>query len=314
MSLNFLVQTNQTPVKGGVAIIDISQLAIATAIQNFSDRQYEKFNINIMRHLVLNTLKTNVMMARKSGHPNIVIAVDNTHSVGYLRRDIADYYKRNREKMRAESKFDFDGFFENFPIVLQEISDNMPYKVMSIPRFEADDHIGVITMYCLVRNIPVRIVSSDGDFTQLHKSELVTQWSPGQKKFVKPKYGSPHLDLMYKIVKGDKKDGVSPIQTRGDFYVNPIEGQRAPAASTKWIESLADCENDEQIKKLLNDETLWKRFKENRDLIDLSYIPAVYQEQIVEAYESAQAASKGTMYKYFVRSGLKQLLTEIDKF
>lgn len=314
MSLDFLVQMNQEPKKPGVALIDISQLAIATAVQNFSGKEYETFNIGMMRHLVLSTVKSNVVRARKEGYPTIVIAADNTHKHGYTRRDIADYYKRNRQKMREDSKFDFDGFFEHFPVVLQEIQDNMPYIVLNIPRLEADDHIGVITNYCLVRNIPVRIVSSDGDFTQLQKGDQVTQWSPALKKFVKPKYGSAHMDLMVKIVKGDKKDGVSPIQTRGDFYVNPIEGQRAPPAATKWIESIADCTTDDQIEKLLNDETLWKRFKENRDLIDLSRIPDVYQEQILEVYETVKPASKGKMYKYFIRSGLSKLLKDIDQF
>lgn len=314
MSLDFLVQMNHEPKKPGVALIDISQLAIATAVQNFSGKEYETFNIGMMRHLILSTLKSNVVRARKEGYPTIVVTVDNTHMHGYTRRDIADYYKRNRQKMREDSKFDFDGFFEHFPTVLQEIQDNMPYIVLSIPRIEADDHIGVITNYCLVRNIPVLIMSSDGDFTQLHKGDMVKQWSPTLKKFVKPKFGSSHMDLMVKIVKGDKKDGVSPIQTRNDFYVNPLEGQRAPSAATKWIESIADCTTDEQIEKLLNDGTLWKRFKENRDLIDLSRIPDVYQEQIREMYENAVPASKGKMYKYFIRSGLSKLLKDIDQF
>ena len=212
MSLDFLLETNKTKPKDGYALLDISQLAIATAVNTFSDASFEKFSLNLMRHLILSTLKSNVVRCRNEGYPNIVICADNTHTEGYWRREIASYYKRNRAKIKENSKFDFEGFFEYFPQVLQEICDNMPYIVMYIPKLEADDHIGVICKWCAIRNIPVRIVSSDGDFTQLQKYENVTQWSPMQKKLVKPKNGSAHLDLIYKIVKGDKKDGIASIR------------------------------------------------------------------------------------------------------
>ena len=60
----------------------------------------------------------------------------------------------------------------------------MPIKQVYVPDCEADDVIGYIARHKFTSN-KIVIVSSDKDLYQL-LSDRVTQWSPGQKKFIAP--------------------------------------------------------------------------------------------------------------------------------
>ncbi|MGZ7230684.1 hypothetical protein ACXWOM_09495, partial [Streptococcus pyogenes] len=94
----------------------------------------------------------------------------------------AYYYKKNRADGREESEWDWEGYFEGIRTVIEEFEKYMPYHMMNIDKMEADDHIAVLTKKLSLEGNKVLIVSSDGDFTQLHKYPNVTQWSPMQKK------------------------------------------------------------------------------------------------------------------------------------
>ena len=127
------------------------------------------------------------------------------------------------------------------------MKDYMPYIVLDVKHAEADDCIAVLAKYLTVSgNFKVRIISSDGDFTQLHKFEDVDQYSPMQKKFVKVKTKSPEMDCMVKILKGDRKDCVAAIKVRGNFWLNYEEGvERTPPTATAYIENMVGKSDDE---------------------------------------------------------------------
>lgn len=312
MSLNEMFFGEETP-PDGVAILDFSQIIMAAAFVEFGEAaKFPKISENMLRHLVLNSIKYNKKLAAKHGYTNLVVAVDNSTS-GYWRRDVASYYKRNRKNDREESPFDWTGLFEAMYKIIFELETNMPYTLMNIDKVEADDHIAVIVKVCNDKNIPVLIVSSDGDFTQLHKYPNVKQWSPMFKKWVKPKI-SPLMDTVIKVVKGDKKDNVASIKVRGDFHTSKVEGERQPSVKSSMLDSIADNYfDDSAIEQLLTSEE-WSRYKENRILIDMDYIDEDISALILKRYNSYVPAKRNRIYSYLVKNGLSKLTQHANDF
>ncbi|ADG60140.1 rnh RNaseH ribonuclease [Acinetobacter phage Acj9] len=243
----------------GAVLIDLSQIALATAAVTMEPG--EKFTIPLVRQMILATLRKNALKFKAEGYTKVVVAIDNAR-YGYWRRQVEDYYKRNRAIAREEAEeanqFDWEGYFEGLGVVIQELKDYMPYTVIDVRHCEADDVIAVLSQYMSSIGWKVRIISSDGDFTQLHKLKNVDQYSPMQKKFVKVKTGSPEEDCLTKVMKGDRKDCVASIKVRGDFWLNYNVGvERTPQTSPKFVTELVG-KSDEEIYQMFYDEIFKK--------------------------------------------------------
>lgn len=308
MNLNEMFGSEEDQ-KEGIAFVDLSQLALAVALNTFADG--EKIPVPMVRHLFLSTLKKNVLQFRKQGYTKVIICVDNAKS-GYWRRDLAYYYKKNRAKGREESKWDWEGYFTGIRTVVEEFEKYMPYVVMNIDKYEADDHIGILVPYLSLKGHKIMIVSSDGDFKQLHKYPNVKQWSPMQKKLVKIKTGEADLECLTKVLKGDRKDNVASVKVRSDFWFTKLDGERTPPFATKLLEQCLDA-GPEGMKELLT-ETEYNRYLENRVLIDFEYIPENIAKTIIDYYESYKIPPRGKIYTYFVKSGLSKLTSKINEF
>lgn len=305
-NLNFL-SDEEDKVLPGVMLVDLSQLASATMMHTF--KEGEKISTGMMRHLVLSTIKHNVLKFRKDGYEEVIICVDNALP-SYWRREEAYYYKKNRSQGREKSEWDWAGYFEGIRTVVEEFKSNMPYIIMDVSKAEADDCIAVLTQKLTGQGRKVIIVSSDGDFVQLHKYPGVSQYSPMMKKLVKSKTGSPALDLMTKVIKGDAKDNVASIKVRSDFLYTKVEGERMPPIKTKFVE---ECLDAEDITKLLS-VTEYDRFLENRLLIDFDYIRGDIKSAILDLYNNYKVPGKNKIYPYFVKSGLSKLLKDVGQF
>ncbi|QBX32652.1 hypothetical protein Asfd1_26 [Aeromonas phage Asfd_1] len=305
--LNDLMGGSDEPSTDGVNIIDASQLIIATILTNATPKD---INEKMIRHLVLDTMRNNVKKFRKD-YPETIVAFDDSTN-GYWRRDIAHYYKHNRKVAKEASEWDWDLLFTIINKIVGEMLLIYPnVKMIKIDKTEADDIIAILTKRFTEQGRRVMISSSDGDFTQLQKYKGVKQYSPAQKKEVKPKYGSPRHDLIVKIVKGDKKDGVSSIKVRNTFYHDKVDGERSPPCATKWINMLA--ESDDPRSALENEE--WqKRWDENVQLIDFDAIPDFVSQRINETYNVTTTNPRGKLYSYFVKNQLVNLLKKINEF
>lgn len=293
----------------GVNLVDFSQLVISTITATFKPE--DKLDVDIIRHLTLNTIRSNVSKNKKD-YPTIVIAIDNA-KIGYWRRDVAYYYKKNRAKSRDKSAMDWETIFEAMHLVTEELKENMPYHVISKDKTEADDVIAVLTKHISTKHpqCKILITSSDGDFTQLHKFPKVKQWSPIQKKWVVCKHGSPRNDLRYKIVKGDGKDGISSIKTRSDYKITKLDGERAPMISTiKFLNPLLEASNPYEL--LSGDELA--RYKENEVLLDFELIPEYISSPIIDQFENVKPAPRRNLYPYFVSKRLVKLIDHINDF
>lgn len=289
----------------GIHFIDMSQVCLATASANFVD---QTINEDFMRHLILSTIKFNVLK-HKRDYPITVCAFDNKVG-GYWRRRYGYYYKKNRAKLRSKSNFDWEGYFNAMNTVLPEFIENMPYISLYLQGIEADDIIAVLTKRAALEGRPIRITSSDGDYTQLHKYPGVKQWSPMHKKFVTPKTGQAQLDLMTKLLKGDKKDGVAGIKSRSDYIITKLDGERAPSITTDFIMQCLEADDP----RTLMTEAEAKRFDENQIMINFDFIPDDISNTIIEAYDNHVVPARGKMYPYFVKNRLVKLLPNINDF
>lgn len=306
--IDSLTGTEPEPANG-VNIIDASQLVIATINATFHDDP-KSLTEDMLRHLIIDTIRAN-KTAKQKEYPEVVVALDTPSSRGYWRRDIAPYYKRTRAKAREESKFDWGSIFPLINKIFSELTEVYPgIKLISVDRIEADDIIAVLTKKFTLEGKRVLITSSDSDFTQLHKYPSVKQWAPAQKKWVVPKNGSAYADLMYKIIKGDKKDCIAGVKCRSDFFANPIEGQRAPSCTTKWLNTIIDAENPRSV---LSDSEQ-ARYDENIMLLDFDKIPSHISDSIITAYETKVVPKRAKLYTYFVQNRLVKLLEKINTF
>ncbi|AGB07008.1 ribonuclease H [Vibrio phage ValKK3] len=291
----------------GVNLVDFSQIVLSTIMATY--KPTDLLTVDLIRHIVLNTLRSNVLK-NKLKYPRIILCIDNGKG-GYWRKKEAWYYKYKRSEQRDDSGWDFETIFNAMAQIKEEIKENMPYYVMDIEGVEADDHIGVLTNYYVSKNVPVLITSSDGDFTQLHTSKLVRQWSPIQKKWVKPKHGSPEMDIMFKCIKGDKKDGIAPLKAPNDHYTHG-DGRRAPSVRKEELRTLMTSTPDE-LKKLLTEEQ-FARYEENRKLLDFAFIPKNISDSIIEQFEAQKPAPRSKIMMYFASKKLDKLIESMSEF
>ncbi|CAD5241683.1 RnaseH [Klebsiella phage vB_KpM-Mild] len=303
-NLNKLMQDEGEP--DDTMIIDISNISIATLMNNFKPKEQASITIEMIRRLVLDTLRFNVVKF-KGEYPEIVIAFDGRN---YWRRQKAWYYKKRRQIEHEESEWDWDRL-NNFLIpVFEEIRQNMPYLGLKVEFAEADDIIAVVTKKAVGEGRRVLVVSADSDFTQLQKYNGVRQWSPPQKKWVTPKYGSPRNDLRYKNIKGDKKDSIACIKIRNDYIVTKVEGERAPAVKSSELEAWLEADDPTT---LMTPE--WAaRYKENEELRDFEFIPKDIENSIIEAYNTPKSGSKAKMERYFMDNKLSRMFEKLSDF
>lgn len=290
----------------GIKIIDFSQIVIAAVTANFEPNDV---NMDMMRHVALNSIKFNIKKFSKQ-YPITVIARDNGEN-GYWRRDIAPYYKKHRKAKHEEEKdaggWDWDNIYTCLNTIYYEIKENFPYICIDVDKAEADDIIGVLSKkFGPVRD--VLVISSDGDFTQLH-GYGIRQWSPMMKKWVKCKHGSPRRDLLMKIIAGDQKDTIANIKSKADYHLVREKGDRAPSISQKFLAPLLEAKDP----KTLLEGDLLKRYEENEKLLDLNLIPANIEQQILEQFE-VKPAPRSRVYKYMIKNRLSKLLPDVSEF
>ena len=105
------------------------------------------------------------------------------------RREYFPEYKASRKKSRdkTDSTMDWNEVYRILNTVRDEISANLPYKVIQIDTCEADDIIATLALQTqeFGQHEPVMIVSSDKDFIQLQRYKNVKQFSPIQKKWLR---------------------------------------------------------------------------------------------------------------------------------
>ena len=284
-------------------LLDLNQVMISNLMMQ--PDLLKGIDENMVRHMVLNSIRGyNVKFKEKYGE--IIICTDSTK---YWRKDVFPYYKASRKKSREDSPFDWNLIFQTLNKIRDELKEYSPYRVLHVDKTEADDIIGTLCHKFGVQlnnsaTEKILILSSDKDFMQLQKYTNVEQYSPMAKKFLKADDAEEFLKLH--IIKGDTGDGIPNFLSEDDAIV---AGVRQKAVTEKklniWLkeEPQVFCDSD-----------MLRRYKRNEALIDLSKVPAEYQENILNTYNSTPKKGREKLLTYFINNRMKLLIEHLQEF
>ena len=280
-------------------IFDFNQVAISNLMEQIGSSR-TAVDESLVRHMILNTVRTYVKKFKESHGPEVVIACDNKN---YWRREIFPHYKAGRKKAREASGHDWSTIFDCLNKIRDELRDHSPYKVVTVETCEADDIIATLVQKHSATQ-KIMILSSDKDFAQLQRYPNVEQYSPILKKYIKEPL--PLLQLKQLIIRGDKGDGIPNILSGDDCFVTAT--RQKPITEAKIIGWM-----NQEPKEFCNEEML-RNYSRNETLIDLTKIPEKLQNAILDTYENAKGNSKQDFMNYMIANRLKNLIEVLDDF
>lgn len=291
-------------------LIDYTQVTVAAALafgSDFNKGQDTEKAVNILRHAVLTSF-LNYKQKFGSQYGDLIICADGSKN---WRKDYFPYYKQHRKKDREESKTDWGLIFNFASEFLDDLRNVFPFRVIRHDRAEGDDVIAALTKHIsenetvqegLIETSPkVLIISSDGDFKQLHQFQNVRQWNPILKKFVeKP---DKHF-LFEKCIRGDAGDGVPSVLCPDDWFVNGVG--RAKSITQKVIERFHNDELSEEERR---------NFQRNKTLVDFDCMPEDIRSEIITTYtESVAVKDLNVVMNYLMKHRMRLLLNDIQAF
>jgi len=189
---------------------------------------------------------------------NIIFARDcSGHEV--WRKIIFPEYKENRDYTKFNGKTIFNWTYDN---LLQEMT-NKGAKIVRFDYIEADDIAAIITMQ--IKDRPILIITNDNDYLQLCINPNVTLLNLKEENLTDRSLGSPHADLMKKIILGDPSDNIPKVFNK---------------CGIKTLEKYLNNSHlfEEALKQ---DIEANKRYKLNRVLVDFNQIPEQYKKEVI---------------------------------
>lgn len=283
-------------------LVDFSQIAYSCAIEYLIMSKESNIQVDLVRHMILNTLRSHVKKNKKE-YGEVVIAVD---SDTYWRKEHFPHYKARRKKNRDNSQFNWDSIFQATHTLKAEFKKFLPYRIIEIDGAEADDIIGTLTL-SQPMGAKVLILSGDKDFVQLQSClASVTQKSPLTKEFITEPL--PQLALKSHIIRGDVGDGIPNILSPDDVFVSG--GRQKPILEKKLLVWMQQSPSE-----FCATEDILRNYKRNEQLIDLTKIPKPVSEKILNYYKDTPApATKAEFVEYLATSGLRELTSSAGDF
>jgi 5'-3' exonuclease len=280
--------------------MDFSQVVLSNIMVQLGNHTNVKVEESLCRHMVLNSIR---MYKTKFGPDfgEFVIACDNKN---YWRRQLFPYYKANRKKSQAESELDWKAIFECLGKIRAELKEFFPYRVIDVESAEADDVIGTLCQEFGNTNEKILILSGDKDFQQLQQYINVQQYDPVRKK--KIICNDPERFLLEHIIKGDASDGVPNILSDDNSFVI---GKRQSPVTQKKLDSLIALNLEGKY-----DHSNFRNYIRNKQLIDLTQIPANVRQNILESYTSQGGKKSPNLLNYFIVNRLRNLTDSIGDF
>jgi hypothetical protein len=278
-------------------LFDMSQITLSGLFA--SVKPGHGIEINLIRHMVLNSLRFNKQKFEDK-YGKIIICIDNRH---YWRKDVFPYYKYKRKEDREKSGFDWDTIWQCMSTIRHELEDFMPYQVLEVDGAEADDIIAVLAKN-LSKKEKVLIISGDKDLVQLTKYPNVAQWAPLDKEWRKT--DDPEKFLKFHIMKGDSGDSIPNFLMPDQTFVQklrqkPLREEKLELWST--LDPTMFCTSE-----------MLRNWKRNELLISLDHIPGEMQSKILEEYKKPFDSSNNRMFDYFTKKRLNVLIKDIGQF
>lgn len=282
-------------------LIDYNGVAIGNVVS-----QGLEINENLIRHTILNTIRMYRSKFTKE-YGEIVICCDGDKN---WRKEYYPQYKFKKKQLREKSKVDWSELFRITGMVKDELRDNFPYKVVDVSECEADDVIAQLVLQTqeFGNYEKVMIISSDKDFAQLQIFDNVAQFSPYKKNFIIEKH--PKKFLLEHIVKGDSSDGVPNILSDDDCFV---EDRRQTPMRKKNIDSILSADCPEGWTGMTAD--IYRNFKRNEKLIDLSKCPEPVVGKIINNYMNQEPISnRSKVLPFLIEKKCKLLIECTEEF
>jgi hypothetical protein len=277
-------------------LIDYNAIAISNVIT-----QKLELDDNLIRHMILNSIRL-YRAKYKEKYGEVVVCTDGRKN---WRFDAFPQYKHKRKDVRKESSMDWNELYRITNMVLEEIEENMPWKVVRHDNSEADDIIAVLVADTqeFGKHESVLIVSSDKDFIQLQKYENVSQYSPMKKTFVKDP--NPRKQLLELILKGDQADGIPNVLSPDNSFTDSI---RQTPLRQKVIDLLVQDPKSQG-------EEIYRNYCRNKKLIDLSETPDNIKREIIYNYSSQdKEENRKKVFGYLNEKRCRQLLEDVKDF
>jgi 5'-3' exonuclease len=291
-------------------VVDFNQTAISNLMWEVGGRNDVEIQVPLLRHMILNSIRSYKQKFGKE-YGELVIACDNQN---YWRREYFQYYKAGRKKAREDSGFDWKTIFEALNLIRSEIDVFFPYKVINVDGAEADDIIAVLAEWSQTNDTnnllfedpkPFLVLSGDHDFIQLQKYSNVKQFSPVQKKYVKPDI-SPEKYIFEHIIRGDKGDGVPNVLSADDSIVNGIRQKAIRQDKIDvWYKDFEAMPKDADFKK---------NYERNKKLVSFDSIPDKIKNAIINSYVEKPQKDKSKLLNFFIEHKMKNMLELIEEF
>ena len=290
-------------------LVDTSQVLISTITM---EMKMKKMEPGFLRHMFFSKI-----LSFKRKFPEyanrVVLALDDRN---YWRKDIFPHYKGTRKKMRDKSDLDWDSIYSSINELLDDLTKLNIYKMVKVDRCEADDVMAIIAKYSqdndhvqvglMEEPEPILILSADTDLAQLQKYPNVKQYSPTQKKWVKP--DNMKYFMMEHIMRGDTGDGVPNILSPDNCL---MEGIRQTPLREKFIQEVLAM--DDPYSGLAGE--VLRNYQRNERLVNLDFIPEEYEQKIIEAYTSQKPKmDRMKLMTYMTKHKMKLLLENIQEF
>lgn len=247
--------------------------------------------IGLAKYYILQELFT-IKQEHGSNFGDIVICLDKSAS-GYWRKDVFPDYKANRKKERTESEINFSEVFADIDGLIEQLKKNLPWKVIEVPKAEADDIMLVLARE-YNKQEKVLIHSPDKDMIQAQRdTDSVFQYSSLTKKWLVPENKHDHMEhwIMEHVCLGDDSDGVPKVVDHTEFslaFLGYLENEGYGDIKTPMdFKASTDIPNEEKI-RLITEFDVYKlnRKKESTGIKDIyknmKFGPATLKKKIAE--------------------------------
>lgn len=222
----------------------------------------------------------------------VILCLDNKTKDGYWRNDVYPQYKANRKNAKDVSEVNFQEVFSYTNKLIEQIEKNLPWKVVSVAKAEADDIMLVLARE-YSRYEKILIHSPDKDMIQAQRdTENVYQYSSLTKKWLVAEHKSDDMDqwITEHVVLGDASDGVPRI-IDGTVFSESFKKYLSDNNHeiTTPIEFRESSIPDEEKIKLITefDVYIYNRKKENTGVKDIylkeRFGPSTLKKAILEA-------------------------------
>lgn len=220
-----------------------------------------------------------------TGFINFISTLNKDHNTDYilfaldskektLRKELDPNYKANRPKPPED-------LVKQLPIAIKWI-EQMGFKQMIIPGYEADDIIGSIATYAKKNNFKLRIVSHDKDLYQLIEDGTIMLHDPMKKLDIDEekcleKFGvPPHKIVDYLAIVGDASDNIPGVKGIG------------AKGATKLLTDFENLEDIyEKLESIANPRTV-KLLTESRENAFLSKQLATLYDDLIETCDISE--------------------------